>query len=63
MQIKTIKTEQDYEVALRSVAAMFDNEPPADTPEGDFFEIMCVLINEYEKKTRSYRSARPGRSY
>lgn len=50
MQIKPIKTEQDYEAALRAVEPMFDNEPPTDTPEGDFFEIMCVLINEYENK-------------
>ncbi|HBP7197178.1 TPA: transcriptional regulator [Salmonella enterica subsp. enterica serovar Infantis] len=50
MQIKPIKTEQDYEAALRAVEPMFDNEPAADTPEGDFFEIMCVLINEYENK-------------
>ncbi|EBI4219255.1 TPA: type II toxin-antitoxin system HigA family antitoxin [Salmonella enterica subsp. enterica serovar Paratyphi B] len=48
--IKPIKNEQDYEVALRTVEPMFDNEPPADTPEGDFFEIMCVLIKEYENK-------------
>ena len=50
MQIKPIKTEQDYEDALRAVEPMFDDEPPADTPEGDFFEIMSVLINEYENK-------------
>ncbi|HFD6165563.1 TPA: type II toxin-antitoxin system HigA family antitoxin [Salmonella enterica] len=50
MQIKPIKTEQDYEAALRAVEPMFDNEPAADTPESDFFEIMCVLINEYENK-------------
>lgn len=50
MQIKPIKTERDYEAALRTVEPMFDNEPLADTPEGDFFEIMCVLINEYENK-------------
>lgn len=50
MQIKPIKIEQDYEAALRAVEPMFDNEPPADTPEGDFFESMCVLINEYENK-------------
>ena len=50
MQIKPIKTEQDYEVALRAVEPMFDNEPHADTQEGDFFEIMRVLINECENK-------------
>lgn len=41
---------KDYEAALRTVEPMFDNEPPADTTDGDFFEIMCVLINEYENK-------------
>lgn len=50
MQIKPIKTEQDYEAALRAIEPMFDNEPEIDTPKGDFFEIMCVLINEYENK-------------
>lgn len=50
MQIKPFKTEQDYEAALRTVEPMFDNEPLADTPEGDVFEIMCVLIHEYENK-------------
>lgn len=50
MQIKPIKTEQDYQAALRAVEPFFDQEPLADTPEGDFFEIMCVLISEYETK-------------
>lgn len=50
MQIKPIKTEQDYEAALRAVEPMFDNEPSMDSPEGDFFEVMCILISEYERK-------------
>lgn len=50
MQIKPIKTEQDYEAALRAVSPMFENEPAVDSPEGDFFEVMCLLIEEYEKK-------------
>jgi HTH-type transcriptional regulator/antitoxin HigA len=49
MQIKLIKTEQDYEAALKAVAPMFDNEPQMNTPEGDYFEVMCLLIEEYEK--------------
>lgn len=50
MNIKPIRTEQDYEAALRAVEPMFDNEPAMDTPEGDYFEVMCLLIEEYEKK-------------
>ncbi len=49
MNIKPIRTEQDYEAALRAVEPMFDNEPEMNTPEGDFFEVMCLLIEEYEK--------------
>uniref|UniRef100_UPI0026A74015 helix-turn-helix domain-containing protein n=1 Tax=Salmonella sp. 14 TaxID=1179812 RepID=UPI0026A74015 len=50
LQIKPIKTKQDYEAAIRAVEPMFDEVPLADTPEGDFFEVMCVLINDYENK-------------
>ncbi|EDT2962822.1 helix-turn-helix domain-containing protein [Salmonella enterica subsp. enterica] len=50
MQIRPIRTEQDYEAALRAVEPLFDNEPALDTPEGDYFEVMCLLIQEYEKK-------------
>lgn len=50
MQIKPIKTEQDYQAALQAVSPMFDNEPELNTPEGDFFEVMCLLIEEYEKR-------------
>lgn len=50
MQIKLLKTEQDYEAALAAVAPMFDDEPALNTPEGDYFEVMCLLIAEYEQK-------------
>ncbi|SMG60304.1 helix-turn-helix domain-containing protein [Cedecea sp. NFIX57] len=50
MNIKPVRTEQDYEEALRAVSPLFDNEPEPGSPEGDFFEIMCLLIEEYEKK-------------
>lgn len=50
MQIKPIKTEQDYQAALQAVSPMFDNEPELNTPEGDFFEVICLLIEEYEKR-------------
>ncbi len=50
MQIKLLKTEQDYQDALNAIAPMFDNEPELNTPEGDYFEVMCLLIEEYEKK-------------
>lgn len=59
MQIKPIKTEQDYEAALLAISPMFENEPAVDSPEGDFFEIMCLLIEEYEKKHYPIESPDP----
>lgn len=50
MNIKSIRTEQEYEAALRAVEPMFENEPALNTPEGDYFEVMCLLIEDYEKK-------------
>ncbi len=50
MQIKLLKNKQDYEAALAAIAPLFDNEPALDTPEGDYFEVMCLLIEEYETK-------------
>ncbi|MFJ2976029.1 type II toxin-antitoxin system HigA family antitoxin [Kluyvera sp. NPDC087067] len=50
MTIKPIKTEKDYKAALKAVEPYFDNEPAVDTPAGDYFEVMCLLIEEYEAK-------------
>lgn len=59
MQIKPIRTEQDYETALKAVSPMFDNEPELNTPEGDYFEVMCLLIEEYEKRHYPIEAADP----
>jgi len=46
MQIKILKTEQDYESALQRLEQIFDAEP--DTPEGDEAEVLSILIEKYE---------------
>ncbi|EJM85871.1 MULTISPECIES: type II toxin-antitoxin system HigA family antitoxin [Pseudomonas] len=50
MNIRPIHTDEDYRAALKSVSAMFDNEPEPGTPEGDYFDIMITLIEAYESK-------------
>lgn len=50
MMIKPIRSEADYQAALRAVEPLFDDEPEAGSPEGDFFEVTCVLIEDYERK-------------
>lgn len=45
-----LKTDDEYEAALREVSPYFDDEPALNSPEGDRFEMLCLLIEEYEKK-------------
>jgi HTH-type transcriptional regulator/antitoxin HigA len=47
MNIKPIKTEQDYRDALKRLDVIFDASP--NTAEGDELEVLCVLVDNYEK--------------
>ena len=46
MNIKIIKTEEDYQQALKRLEEIFD--APIDSPEGDEAEILSILIEKYE---------------
>lgn len=48
MNIKPIKTEEDYRLALKRMEEIFDSE--AGTPESDEADILCLIIDEYEQK-------------
>lgn len=48
MDIKPIKTERDYQKALKRLEAIFDARP--GTAEGDELEILSILIDQYEKE-------------
>ena len=50
MNIRPIRTESDYEIALRELEAYFENEPAIGTEEGDRFEILATLVEAYEAK-------------
>jgi HTH-type transcriptional regulator/antitoxin HigA len=50
MDLKPIRTEDDYQAALRKASVFFENEPEPGTPEGDCFEILILLIEDYENK-------------
>ncbi len=45
MQIKAIKTEQDYDKALKRLEEIFHAE--IDTPEGDEAEVLSILISRF----------------
>ena len=46
MNIRPIKTEEDYENALERLEYIFDAK--RDTKEGDELEILSILIEKYE---------------
>ena len=47
MEIKPIKTEQDYQAAMARLETIFDAK--LGTPEGDELEVLGVLIDNYER--------------
>lgn len=47
MNIKPIKTEQDYQEAIKRLEDIFDADP--NTAEGDELEVLGVLIDNFEK--------------
>lgn len=50
MNIKPIRSEPDYQEALRELSAYFEKEPEPGSPDGDRFEILATLVEAYEAK-------------
>jgi HTH-type transcriptional regulator/antitoxin HigA len=46
MKIKIIKTEEEYNKALKRLEVIFD--APENSPEGDEAELLGILIERYE---------------
>lgn len=57
MKIKVIKTEEDYQKALKQMENLFD--APVNTPEGDEAEILAILIEKYEEEHYPIHSPDP----
>jgi HTH-type transcriptional regulator/antitoxin HigA len=50
MEIKAIRTEDDYLCAMREVSTLIDLDPAADSPDGERLEVLGTLIQAYEAK-------------
>jgi HTH-type transcriptional regulator/antitoxin HigA len=50
MEIKPIRTETEYDTALKEIASYFENEPEPGSPEADRFELLALVIDAYESK-------------
>ncbi len=51
--LKAIRTEDEYQAALKAIRPYFDDEPDVDTDAGARFEALAMLIGHYED--RHYR--------
>ena len=50
MDIRHIRTETDYEWALKEIEAYFAHEPAFGSPEAERFDVLATLIEAYEDK-------------
>lgn len=50
MNIQPVKTEMDYENALKRVDVLMEMNPEVGTPQSDELEILALLIEKYEEK-------------
>jgi len=48
MDIRPIKTEADYQAALKQIEALFDASP--GSPQGDELEVLTTLVEAYEEQ-------------
>jgi len=49
-RIRTIRSEADYDAAVDEIERYFENEPKPDTPEVDRFDLLALIIEDYERK-------------
>jgi HTH-type transcriptional regulator / antitoxin HigA len=48
MNLKPIKTNADYEAALKEIERLFEAEP--NTPDGDRLDVLVTLVEAYEEQ-------------
>lgn len=48
--IRPLRTEADYEAALAEIERYFEQEPGQGTPEADRFDLLALVIQDYERK-------------
>jgi len=50
MDIKPIRSEDDYRVALKEIAALMTDDPALGTPEGDRLDVLSTLVQVFEAR-------------
>jgi HTH-type transcriptional regulator/antitoxin HigA len=47
--VRPLRSKADYEAALDVLERYFDNEPKPGTPEADQFDLLALVIEDYER--------------
>lgn len=48
IDIRPLRNEADYDAALEAISAYFEDEPAPCTPEADRFDLLAMVIADYE---------------
>jgi HTH-type transcriptional regulator / antitoxin HigA len=48
--IRPLRSEADYDAALEEIERCFESEPEPNTLEGDRFDLLALVIEDYERK-------------
>lgn len=49
MEINPIRTESDYEAALKEISRLMEKDPAPGTLDGDRLDVMATLVEAYER--------------
>ena len=63
MDVRPLRTEEDYDWALAEIEQYFQHEPAPGTPRADRFDVLSALIAEYRGAALADRSAGPWRRH
>ncbi|MDR3435435.1 helix-turn-helix domain-containing protein [Telmatospirillum sp.] len=50
MDIRPLRSEADYDAALKEIGRYFESEPPPGSPEADRFDMLALVLADYEAK-------------
>jgi HTH-type transcriptional regulator/antitoxin HigA len=48
--VRPLRNEREYESAVDEIERYFENEPKRGTPEADRFDLLALVIEDYEKR-------------
>jgi HTH-type transcriptional regulator / antitoxin HigA len=48
--ISPLRSEAEYDAALSEIERYFDKEPARGTPEADRFDLLALIVEDYERK-------------